>query len=114
MVDGASFALDFDGGPGDERRVSLRHPEVFQAISPGVQLLLDDGKIRLEVESCVADHAMTRVIVGGPLSDRKGVSVVGAVLPLLALTPKDRTDLEYVLSWTWTGSPCPSSSAPRT
>ena len=94
---GAAFGLDLDGGPGDERRVSLPHPEIFQALSPGVQLLLDDGKVRLEVESCGPNHARTRVVVGGPLSDRKGVSVVGAVLPLSALTPKDRTDLAYAL-----------------
>src|SRR3712207_881645 len=70
---------------------------IFQAHSPGVQLLLDDGKVRLEVEACGPGHARTRVVVGGPLSDRKGVSVVGAVLPLSALTPKDRTDLAYAL-----------------
>ena len=94
---GAAFGLDLDGGPGDERRVSLPHPEIFQALAPGVQLLLDDGKVRLEVESCDPRSAETRVVVGGPLSDRKGVSVVGAVLPLSALTPKDRTDLAYAL-----------------
>jgi pyruvate kinase len=64
---------------------------------PGVQLLLDDGKVRLEVVSCGAGEARTRVVVGGPLSDRKGVSVVGAILPLSALTPKDRLDLTYAL-----------------
>src|SRR3954451_11629395 len=97
LATGASFDLDLSGGPGDQRRVSLPHPEIFQALSPGVQLLLDDGKVRLEVESCGPGQAQTRVVVGGPLSDRKGVSVVGAVLPLSALTPKDRTDLAYAL-----------------
>src|SRR3954452_13387934 len=97
LATGASFGLDLDGGPGDQQRVSLPHPEIFQALSPSVQLLLDDGKVRLEVESCGPDQARTRVVVGGPLSDRKGVSVVGAVLPLSALTPKDRTDLAYAL-----------------
>ena len=94
---GAKFDLDLDGGPGDNERVSLPHPEIFQALSPGVQLLLDDGKVRLEVESCGSGKATTRVLVGGALSDRKGVSVVGAVLPLSALTPKDRIDLAYGL-----------------
>ena len=83
--------------PATSERVSLPHPEIFQALAPGVQLLLDDGKVRLEVESCEPGQARTRVVVGGPLSDRKGVSVVGAVLPLSALTPKDRTDLAYAL-----------------
>jgi pyruvate kinase len=97
LATGAEFTLDLDGGAGDEQRVGMPHPEIFQALSPGVQLLLDDGKVRLEVLSCGPDRARTRVVVGGPLSDRKGVSVVGAVLPLSALTPKDRVDLAYGL-----------------
>src|SRR3712207_2959753 len=75
----------------------MPHPEIFAALAPGVQLLLDDGKIRLEVEECGPDFALTRVIAGGRLSERKGVSVVGAVLPLLALTKKDRRDLDFGL-----------------
>ena len=97
LTTGAPFGLDLNGGPGDGQRVSLPHPEIFRALSPGVQLLLDDGKIRLEIETCGAESARTRVVVGGTLSDRKGVSVVGAVLPLSALTPKDRIDLAYAL-----------------
>jgi pyruvate kinase len=91
------FELDLDGGPGSQARVSLPHPEIFKALSPGVQLLLDDGKVRLEVEKCNAGHAWTRILVGGALSDRKGVSVVGAILPLSPLTEKDRVDLAYAL-----------------
>ena len=94
---GETFGLDLDGGPGTPERVSMPHPEVFQALAPGVELLLDDGKIRLAVESCGKGHAQTRVLIGGPLSDRKGVSVVGAVLPLSALTDKDRRDLAFGL-----------------
>jgi len=72
LATGAKFALDLDGVTGDKERVSLPHPEIFQALSPGVQLLLDDGKVRLEVESCGPGQATTRVLVGGVLSDRKG------------------------------------------
>ncbi len=97
LATGSEFGLDLEGGPGDKTRVSMPHPEIFQALAPGVQLLLDDGKVRLEVLSAKGQTARTRVVVGGPLSDRKGVSVVGAVLPLSALTPKDRTDLVYAL-----------------
>src|SRR3954466_4300497 len=94
----ASFSLDLDTQAlGDETRVSLPHPEVFEALSPGVELLLDDGKIRLSVETSGPNSAQTRVVTGGPLSDRKGVSVVGAVLPLSALTEKDRRDLAFAL-----------------
>ena len=75
----------------------MPHPEIFQALKPGVELLLDDGKVRLVVESCAPTHARTRVVVPGALSNRKGVSVIGAVLPLSALTEKDRRDLDFAL-----------------
>jgi pyruvate kinase len=94
---GERFGLDLDGGPGDQTRVSMPHPEVFAALSPGVELLLDDGKVRLVVEKASPREAVTRVAVEGYLSDRKGVSVVGAILPLSALTVKDQRDLAFAL-----------------
>jgi pyruvate kinase len=94
---GAGFRLDLDATPGSGVRASLPHPEIFAALKPGTELLLDDGKIRLLVEDCGADFARTRVITGGALSDRKGVNVPGVILPLSALTPKDRLDLEFGL-----------------
>src|SRR6516164_1757113 len=97
LTTGEKFELNLRSDPGTQRRVSLPHPEIFRALSPGVQLLLDDGKVRLEVEASDEEHARTRVLVGGSLSDRKGVSVIGAVLPLSPLTPKDRIDLDYAL-----------------
>ena len=93
----ARVRFDLDPAPGTVDRVPLPHPEVLSALAPGVQLLLDDGKLRLEVEEAGADFAVARVLVGGPLSDRKGVSVVGAVLPVSALTPKDRVDLAFAV-----------------
>ena len=89
--------FDLNPTPGGPDRVPLPHPEVFAALAPGVQLLIDDGKVRLEVESAGADRATARVLVGGTLSDRKGVSVVGAVLPVSALTEKDRVDLAFAV-----------------
>jgi pyruvate kinase len=94
---GASFRLDLDNEPGDPTRAPLPHPEIFAALTPGAQLLLDDGKLRLEVIVCGPEFARTRVIVGGPLSERKGVNVPSVVLPLSALTDKDRTDLDFAL-----------------
>ena len=79
--------------PGSRERVPLPHPEVFAALAPGVQLLIDDGKMRLGVEEATQSSAVARVLIGGPLSERKGVSVVGAVLPISAITEKDRRDL---------------------
>src|SRR4029077_5766098 len=94
---GATLRLDVDPAPGGEKRVSLPHPEIFAVMTPGLQLLLDDGKLRLEVESCGDGFAVTRVVVGGKLSDRKGVNIPGAIIPLSPLTAKDRRDLEYGL-----------------
>ena len=95
----ASFRLDLDKDtPGSEDRVSLPHPEIFAALHEGAELLLDDGKIRLRVDSCGSDFAETTVIDGGMLSDRKGVNVPGVVLPLSAMTEKDRADLDFGLT----------------
>jgi pyruvate kinase len=91
---GRPFQLDLDPKPGDEERVNLPHPEVFEAIRPRQVLLLDDGRIRLRVMAVAKDKAETRVVVGGALSDRKGVNVPGAVLPVTALTRKDSADLK--------------------
>lgn len=99
LVDGAGFRLDLERDkPGDVSRTSMPHPEIFAALTEGAELLLDDGRLRLRVEACGSDFADTRVINGGLLSDRKGVNVPGVVLPLSALTEKDRADLDYGLT----------------
>jgi pyruvate kinase len=92
---GARFRLDLDATPGNAVRAPLPHPEIFAALTVGTPLLLDDGKIKLIVEECGPDFADTRVCTGGTLSDRKGVNVPGVILPLSALTPKDRQDLDF-------------------
>jgi pyruvate kinase len=97
LTAGARFHLDLDRHAGDERRAPLPHPEIFEALKPGTELLLDDGKVRLEVEACGSSFADTRCLVGGTLSDRKGVNVPNAVLPLSAITEKDRADLSFAL-----------------
>jgi pyruvate kinase len=96
LVEGASFRLDLDPAPGDARRACLPHPEIFAALQMGASLLVNDGKIRLKVEDCGPDYAECSVIAGGTISDRKGVNVPDVVLPLAALSEKDRDDLEFV------------------
>ncbi|WP_417525065.1 pyruvate kinase [Marinovum sp.] len=96
LQEGASFRLDLDKAPGDINRVCLPHKEIFAALEPGAHLLVNDGKIRLRVENCGADFANCKVITGGVISDRKGVNVPDVVLPLAALSEKDRKDLEFV------------------
>ncbi|MDP4669327.1 MAG: pyruvate kinase [Burkholderiaceae bacterium] len=94
---GSEFGLDNDPSPGSPQRICLPHPELFAAVEPGQSLLLDDGKLRLEVISKTATSIKTRVINGGPLSDRKGVNVPDAILPIPVLTQKDRRDLDFAL-----------------
>ena len=96
LREGQGFRLDLEEAEGDARRVRLPHPEIFEALEPGASLLVNDGKIRLRVTACGADFAETEVVVGGAISDRKGVNVPDVLLPLAALSEKDRGDLEFV------------------
>ncbi len=98
LQDGAAFRLDLDPAPGDITRVCLPHPEIFAALTPGASLLVNDGKIRLKVVDCSPEHANCTVIAGGMISDRKGVNVPDVMLPLAALSEKDRSDLEFACS----------------
>ena len=97
LTPGSRFRLDLDPSPGDAGRAPLPHPEVFAALAAGTDLLLDDGKVRLRVADCGADFADTEVVVGGTLSDHKGVNVPQAILPISAVTEKDRADLSFAL-----------------
>jgi pyruvate kinase len=97
LRNGATFTLDADPAPGDETRAELPHPEIFASAMPGHALLLDDGKVRLVATEVDQTHIVTRVEVGGKLSDRKGVSLPDTTIPFSALTPKDRSDLEAAL-----------------
>ncbi len=95
---GRKFRLDLDAAAGTIDRVQLPHKEIFAALEPGSHLLINDGKIRLKVDECGKDFANCTVAVGGTISDRKGVNVPDVVLPLAALSEKDRKDLEFVCS----------------
>ncbi len=97
LNNGESFVLDSDKTPGDNTRVQLPHPEILAALRPGHALLLDDGKVRLIAEETSPERAVTRVVTGGKMSDRKGVSLPDTDLPVSAMTPKDRADLEAAL-----------------
>ena len=94
---GQGFRLDLSPVPGDSRRVQLPHPEIIAAAGIGTSLLLDDGKLRLRVDRVRGDHLECEVMVGGALSDRKGVNVPDVALPIPALTEKDRLDLDFAL-----------------
>ncbi len=85
------------GADGDKSSIPLPHPEIFAAVAPGHFLLIDDGRVRVQVTGLADDHIDAKVIVGGVISNRKGVNVPSAVLPLSPLTTKDRADLAFGL-----------------
>ncbi len=97
LVNGAAFRLDRHTALGDATRVGLPHKELFAALAPGARLLVDDGKLVLRVQAVAPDAIDCRVEVGGRISDNKGVNVPDVVVPLPALTVKDRQDLAFAL-----------------
>lgn len=98
---GQTFRFDLDEAKGDNQRVQLPHPEIIAASEVGHTLLLDDGKLRMTVTktdpSGNAEFLECKVEVAGKLSDRKGVNTPDSVLEISPLTPKDISDLQYML-----------------
>ncbi|MBX9661842.1 pyruvate kinase [Novosphingobium sp.] len=92
------FTLDRNPEPGDENRVQLPHPELFGILKPGQRLLIDDGKLRLRVIRADDNEILCSAEVGGVISDRKGVNVPDAVIPVPAMTDKDRRDLAFAVA----------------
>ena len=94
---GQTFEFDLSSKAGDEKRVNLPHPEIFKAVKKGDKLLLNDGNIAVEVQKSDKSHMTTKVLVGGRLSDHKGVNLPNITLPISALTDKDIDDLKFAL-----------------
>jgi len=94
---GKRFIFDHEDRAGDSKRVQLPHAELFEAVRPGTNILIDDGKVRLNVLEAGDGQIVCEVKVGGPVSDNKGVNVPDVVVPIPALTDKDRDDLQFAL-----------------
>jgi pyruvate kinase len=94
---GQRFIFDQSDKAGDGKRVQLPHAELFQSVRPGTNILIDDGKVRLNVLEADSDRILCEVKVGGAVSDNKGVNVPDVVVPIPALTDKDRDDLQFAL-----------------
>ncbi|MGD1934109.1 MAG: pyruvate kinase [Candidatus Phaeomarinobacter sp.] len=98
LENGKTFILDLDKTAGSSTRAPLPHPEIFEVAEPGHHLLLDDGKINLRVEENNGNSLATTIVAGGQLTSRKGVNIPDALLPIPALTAKDRSALEAALN----------------
>ena len=97
LKEGQTFTLDMNPEPGDDKRVCLPHKEIFEALKPGDDLLVNDGYIVLNVKSCDKKQAVTKVKVGGYISSHKGVNLPNTQLNISAITEKDREDLAFAL-----------------
>jgi pyruvate kinase len=98
LAPGATFVLDATRDGGDESGVGLDYKELPRDVSPGAILLLDDGLIRLKVESVSGPRIVTRVELGGTLSNNKGINRLGGGLTAPALTAKDMDDMKTAAS----------------
>jgi pyruvate kinase len=94
---GQTFRLDLDEAKGDSTRVMLPHPEIITASEVGHTLMVDDGKVRLTVTGKGDDYLDCMVECQGKISNRKGVNTPDSILKISPLTPKDRSDLDYML-----------------
>ena len=94
---GETIRFVLSGSDGDRSAIPLPHREIFAAVAPGHDLLIDDGRVRVRVIGLGDDFIEAKVIVGGTISNHKGVNLPGTVLDLSPLTTKDRLDLEFGL-----------------
>ncbi|MBS1190379.1 MAG: pyruvate kinase [Rhodocyclaceae bacterium] len=93
LAPGDRFILDIACKLGNQERVGLDYPELIDDLEPGAVLLLDDGRIVLDVLEVLTQEIVTTVRVGGPLSNNKGINRQGGGLTAPALTTKDRQDI---------------------
>ncbi len=97
LTKGQSFRFDSDPAPGDQTRVCLPHPEVLRAMKIASRIFLDDGKVRIEITKKGKGYLEGIVQSGSKLSNNKGFNIPGIILPIPALTEKDKTDLKAAL-----------------
>ncbi|MCC7060532.1 MAG: pyruvate kinase [Burkholderiaceae bacterium] len=94
LAPGDHFSFDVDGAPGDQSRVGLDYPELVNDVKAGDTLLLDDGRMMMRVDRTTARSIECTVVVGGVLSNRKGINRQGGGLSAPALTTKDMDDIK--------------------
>ncbi len=94
---GSTVTLKLGDSEGGDDVIMVPHPELFAALEPGHVLKFDDGKLQVTVEKNLGKSIKAKVNVPGKLSNRKGLNVIGAVLPMSAMTEKDREDMAFAL-----------------
>jgi pyruvate kinase len=94
---GSEFDLTADDIKGTARQAATTYPGLAADVKAGDQILVDDGRVVLGVTGVRGDRIATRVLVGGPVSDHKGLNIPGAALAIPALSAKDEQDLRWAL-----------------
>ena len=94
---GQSFVLDLDSSPGNKDRVNFPHEEIYETMTPNSEILIDDGRIKLQIIKQEKKSLTTEVLNNGIISNNKGVNIPGVVLPISSLTQKDKSDLNKAL-----------------
>lgn len=98
LTKGKTMRFDSDPTPGDESRVHLPHPEILKSLTKDSLIFLDDGKVRARVTKTGKDFVEAEIKTGKKLSDKKGLNIPNTILPIPALTDKDRKDLVAALN----------------
>jgi pyruvate kinase len=97
LEDGATFTITTEDIEGDVTICSTTYKGLPSDVEPGDPLLIDDGNIRLEVDHVDGPRVVTKVINGGPVSNKKGINIPSAAVDVPALSPKDEEDLRWAL-----------------
>ena len=94
---GSIFRLDLDNKSGDQERVNFPHSEIYEHLTPNTTLLINDGRIKLQIKEQKKDFLLTEVLNEGIISNNKGVNIPDIILPIESLTSKDKSDLQKAL-----------------
>jgi pyruvate kinase len=97
LVAGQEFTITTRAVPGDAHEAATTYAGLPGDVRPGTQILVDDGRVVLEVTGVRGDRVRTRVAVGGPVSDHKGLNLPGVRVSVPALSSKDEADLRWAL-----------------
>ena len=97
LTKGQNFQLDLNNELGNSKRVNFPHPEIYDNLTPNTIMLVNDGKIRLQVIEQTKEVIKTEILNDGIISNNKGVNIPDIVLPIESLTNKDKSDLMKAL-----------------
>jgi len=98
VIKGSTYNFDKKTEIGDFSRVNLSHNEIYESLSIGSNILMDDGKLQFRVKDISKNIIKTEVIVGGYIKSNKGVNLPDVVLNTSPLTSKDIEDLKFILN----------------